>query len=365
MPQGFKRKLLKFRFLVKYAFILGISFMLVIFISKAVLPLYSFTKANNITSRFLINLITDKDLPIKSYQDRSNILILGFSGGTHEGFDLSDTMMVLSIDPNNNDVVLISLPRDLWIPSLKAKINTAFHYGEEKKPGTGGMILAKATVSEVIGEPIQYALGLDFSGFRTLIDLIGGVNVNIEDSFEDDKFPVEGKENDFCGGDPTFSCRYEKITFTKGIQYMDGTLALKYVRSRYASGKEGTDFSRSKRQQQVIQAVREKLLHLSPLRDRQKIVDFIKTFNSTVTSDMNWSEKLSFARIFSTMTKQDIRHITLDTGDKEQNTKGYLINPPLWQYDGEWVLTPRSGDFNEIQSYIKCEMYDANCQMKP
>ncbi len=339
--------------------------MLVIFISKAVLPLYTFTKTNNITSRFMIKLITNKDLPIKSYQDRTNILILGFSGGNHEGFDLSDTMMVLSVDPFKKDVVLISLPRDLWVPSLKAKINTAFHYGEEKKPGTGGMILAKATVSEVIGVPIQYALGLDFSGFRKLIDLLGGVDVNVEDPFEDDKFPIEGKENDFCGGDPAFSCRYEKISFTKGIQYMDGTLALKYVRSRYASGQEGTDFSRSKRQQQVILALREKLLHLSPLRDRQLVVDFIKTFNSTINSDMNWSEKLSFARIFSTMSKQNIRHITLDTGDKEQNIKGYLINPPLWQYDGEWVLVPRGGDFNEIHSFVKCEMYDINCQMKP
>ncbi len=365
MPQGFKRKLLKFRFLVKYALIFGICFILLIFISKAVLPLYSFTKANNITSQFLLKLISNKELPIKSYQDRSNILILGFSGGIHEGSDLSDTMMVLSIDPVKKDILIISIPRDLWAPSLKAKINTAFHYGEEKKPGTGGMILAKATVSEIIGEPVQYGLGLDFSGFRKLIDLLDGVDVNIEDAFEDDKFPIEGKENDFCGGDPAFSCRFEKLSFIRGVQHMDGITALKYVRSRYASGKEGTDFSRSKRQQQVIQAVREKLLHLSPLQDRQKIVNFIKTFNSTVNSDMNWSEKLSFARIFSTMSKQNIRHITLDSGDKEQNTKGYLINPPLWQYNGEWVLTPRKGNFDEIQSYIKCEMYEANCQMKP
>ncbi|MBI3955222.1 LCP family protein, partial [Candidatus Gottesmanbacteria bacterium] len=340
-------------------------FILLIFITKAVLPLYSFTKTNNITSRFLIKLISNKDLPIKSYQDRSNILILGFSGGNHEGSDLSDTMMVLSIDPVKKDILIISLPRDLWVSSLKAKINTAFHYGEEKKPGTGGMILAKATVSEIIGEPIQYGLGLDFSGFRKLIDLLDGVDINVEDTFEDDKFPIEGKENDFCGGDPAFNCRYEKISFIKGIQHMDAAVALKYVRSRFASGKEGTDFSRSKRQQQVIQAVREKIVHLSPLRDRQKIVDFIKTFNSTVTSDMNWSEKLSFARIFSTMNNKNLRHITLDTGDKKQNTKGYLINPPLWQYNGEWVLAPRSGDFNEIQSFVKCEIYDINCKMKP
>lgn len=365
MPQGFKRKLLKFRFLIKYAFISGICFILYFFISQAVLPLYNFTNSNNITSRFLLQLISNKDLPIKSYQGRSNILILGFSGGSHEGSDLSDTMMVLSIDPKKKDLVFISIPRDLWAPSLKAKINTSFHYGEVKKPGAGGMVLAKSTVSEVIGEPIQYSLGLDFSGFRTLIDLLGGVDVDITDSFEDDKFPIEGKENDFCGGDPTFSCRYEKISFIKGVQHMDGVLALKYVRSRYASGKVGTDFSRSKRQQQVILAVREKLFRLSPVSDRQKIVDFIKTFNSTIKSDMNWSEKLSLARIFSSMSQQNIRHITLDTGDKEQNTKGYLINPPLWQYDGEWVLIPRSGDFDEIQSYIKCEMYEENCQMKP
>ena len=81
-----------------------------------------------------------------------------------------------------------------------------------------------------MGQPVHYALLIDFSSFKKAIDVLGGVDVNVERSFDDFHFPIEGKENDSCNGDPTFSCRYEHVSFKKGWQKMDGDTALKFAK---------------------------------------------------------------------------------------------------------------------------------------
>ena len=154
---------------------------------------------------------------------------------------------------------MISVPRDIWSDSLKDKVNSAYHYGEEKKKG-GGLTLSKAIVSDVVGLPIQYALVLDFSGFEKVINLVDGVEVNVPKSFTDPDYPIPGKENDECNNDPEYRCRYEALHFDAGVQVMDGARALKYVRSRHAEGDEGSDFARGKRQQEVILALKTKLM---------------------------------------------------------------------------------------------------------
>ena len=93
-----------------------------------------------------------------------------------------------------------------------------------------------------------------------MIDFIGGVEVNVENSFIDKEFPITGKENDLCNNDLEYKCRYKIISFTKGVSSMDGQTALNFVRSRHAEGSEGTDFAREKRQQKVIEAIKNKLI---------------------------------------------------------------------------------------------------------
>src|SRR5690606_11303223 len=112
----------------------------------------------------------------------------------------------------------------------------------------------------VTGEPVHYAMVMDFSGFKEVIDTLGGVEVDVEHSFTDTEYPIAGRENDLCDGDPEYRCRYETIEFKQGRQYMDGETALKFVRSRHAEGDEGNDFARSACQQRVISAIREKVL---------------------------------------------------------------------------------------------------------
>ena len=89
----------------------------------------------------------------------------------------------------------------------------------------------------------------DFSSFKEIIDALGGVKIDVANSFTDDLYPIEGREEDLCDGDKEFKCRYETIHFEKGINYMDGTTALKYVRSRNGDNNENTDIAREARRQ--------------------------------------------------------------------------------------------------------------------
>lgn len=364
MLRVINRKIRKYLPLFITIIIIVIFAILIFFSIRKIIPVLRFASSNNITPSFIINLIKDKDLSLKNYKGRTNIILLGIGGGDHEGSDLTDTMMFISIDDSNNDTLILSIPRDLWMKSLKDKINTAYHYGEEKKPG-GGFIMAKSVVEEVVNQPIQYAVIIDFSAFKKIIDITGGVDVNIDIAFEDKKYPIQGKENDFCAGDITFACRYETLKFEKGMMHMDGETALKYVRSRHAEGDEGTDYARSRRQRLVISALKAKLLRKEFIYDLGKLKDLLATLDYSVKADMDWSEKLSLARILYKINDGGVRHIVLDDGDINKTRKGFLINPPLWKYDGAWVLEPRTGNFSEIHEYVDCQLKDQDCKMKP
>jgi len=360
----FKRKILKYRRIILPAFFAVVFLLFIYIFLRFSFPLYKFAKDNGASTKFVLNLILGKKPDLQENEGRSNFLVLGISGGSHEGADLTDTMIFASFDFEKKDLVLVSIPRDIWLPSLKTKINSSYHFGEKKKEG-GGMILVKSSVSEVLGVPVNYAYILDFEKFKGLIDLVSGVDVNVENSFEDKKFPITGKEEDFCGGDPTFACRYEEIKFKRGIQHMDGTTALKYVRSRYSQDSEGTDFSRSKRQQDVIRAFATRILDLVKTGKISILINLADQFFSKKSTDMNLAQGLEIGKFVWDNRNLNIRNLTLDTGDKNQNRNGYLINPPLWQYDGLWVLAPRSGNFDEIHEYIKCNLKDINCDKKP
>lgn len=112
-------------------------------------------------------------------------------------------------------------------------------------------------------------------------------------------------------------------------------------------------------------AIKDKLIGSSFWKDPGLLKKIYGAFNEAVQTDMNWSEKIVFAKFFLNLPDGAIRHLVLDTGNEEQKRKGFLINPPASQYKGAWVLIPRSGDFSEIQKYIACQLETPNCEMGP
>src|SRR5215469_5430643 len=107
---------------------------------------------------FINNLIARIQL---SHVKPINILLLGVGGGTHDGPDLTDTIIFVHIDPVNKKVTLVSLPRDLWIPSLGAKVNATYTVASEKQPGSG-LSYTESAIGTILGQKINYGVKLDF-----------------------------------------------------------------------------------------------------------------------------------------------------------------------------------------------------------
>lgn len=300
-----------------------------------------FLYTTGLTPFNVVSLLFDSGVPLLGKNGRTNILLLGVGGGTHAGADLTDTMLIVSVDKKATQLTFVSLPRDLWSDTLKDKINSAYHYGETKKVG-GGFVLSKVVAEDVVGMPVHYAMLVDFSGFEKIIDLVGEIDVRVEKGFTDTEYPLAGRENDECDGDKTYRCRYEALTFASGLVHMSGEMALKYVRSRHATGDEGTDFARSRRQQEVLVAFKSKLLQPASWNSWDKVNNLYRAFWQTVKTDMSVGELLTVGKTGWKARAKPVWQISLE---KE------LINPAPTLYGGRYVLIPRES-WEEIHKYI-------------
>lgn len=360
MPQRLKRKIYKYiPILKRITFVIAVVVLLMIAAGYSQ-PYFRFASENHISFTLIADLLLRKDIPLQSYQGRTNFLLLGIEGGSHDGANLTDSIILISIDPVKKNSVMVSIPRDIWIQTLHEKINTAYQLGEEKKTG-GGFILAKSTVEELTGLPVHYSWLVDSSGFAQMIDILGGVDITVSRPFTDTEFPIDGKENDTCGGDLTYACRYQTVSFTAGKQHFNGTQALWYVRSRHAEGDEGTDFARGRRQQEILTAIKDRLIKKTDWINPKILKSLFITFNKAIKSDMDWSERLILLSDLEKMKNSPIKQTALDEGDPEHGSSGLLVNPPADKYDGMWVLVPKTGDFAEIHGYLSCSIYGSNC----
>ncbi|KKQ23584.1 MAG: Cell envelope-related transcriptional attenuator [Candidatus Roizmanbacteria bacterium GW2011_GWC2_37_13] len=296
----------------------------------------------------IVKTLLSKD-SLVTYDNQVNILLMGIAGGSHEGPNLSDTNIVVNYNFKTNKLTTISIPRDIWSETLKDKINSAYAYGEAKKPNGGGFVLAKAEIEAIVGLPIQYAAVIDFQQFKELIDFLGGIEVDVENSFVDKKFPIDGKENDECNGDETFACRFETVSFTKGKTVMDGKTTLKFIRSRNAEGDEGTDFAREKRQQKMIDGVKNKLtkLIIKPnLKTYQQVYDLL---DKLIRRDLSNQQVAIIAKniFFKGNSKQE----------KILLSENFFSNPPISEeYDNLWVLIPADKTYTTVHAYIDCNL---------
>jgi len=297
---------------------------------------------------------------IKQTDGRVNILLLGIGGGAHDGPNLTDSIIIASYDLKSKNVTMFSIPRDLWLDNIHEKVNAAYQIGLSNGQG---LSFTEDKIDDILGIPIHYAVVIDFSGFAKAVDLVGGVDVNVPDTFDDYEYPIDGKENDLCGhalselpdlvnvstisATQAFPCRYEHLHFDEGKQHMDGETALKFVRSRHGTGVEGSDFARSRRQQLVIQSFREKLLSAQTVFNPKKIASLIDAFGKSINTDIPSDQFLElYGLVKSEKTTNNV--VLGDLGDG----KSLFINPPVDQY-GAWVLIPPNNDFNLVANFVK------------
>lgn len=388
-PQGEKDNPIKVKRLKKILKrFLPIGLVLIILIGLAI---FISSLSGSSTASTVVSLITT-GTSLKSDEGRVNVLLLGMAGGRHEGATLTDTILVASYNLKSKQLHLISIPRDLWLPSLKLKANAVYQSGFEQKLDLEN---AKTVMGNIAGFPIHYGLRIDFNGFIEAIDVLGGVDIEVEKEFDDYNYPITGKEDDLCGfteeerdfneedakklnipagkmkvfisaegtiatdsaqedkGVQYFTCRYEHIHFNKGLNHMDGETALKFVRSRHGTNAEGSDFARSRRQEKVIQAIRNKILSLETLTNPQKLKELLGVLGKSIDTDISIKDGAEFFK-FSKELKQTFS-IVLDDSRREglpEGRKSLLIHPPTSEY-GAYVLISEDDDFTIIHDYIK------------
>jgi LCP family protein required for cell wall assembly len=315
-----------------------------------------------------------------------NVLLMGFGGPGHEGPYLTDSMMVVHIDIRKNKVALLSLPRDLWykLPTkskenFHAKINAIYQLGlfPTEYPDVDTVTypdvsLVMKAVSDITGLSIDNYMTVDFTGFIKGIDILGGVVVDVQNTFDDYEYPIEGKEKDLCGResefiqvekflkpgfdqgerqqlfkdkpeleqfyksiteDPkvAFPCRYERLHFDAGRVFMNGETALKYVRSRHSS-QDGTDFGRGGRQQQFIKAVKDKAVSIGTIT---KIIPLLDELKKHIQTDISIDDMKRLMGEIKDAGTYKILNINM-------SDKDYLKN--AYSDDGQYILISREGE---------------------
>lgn len=336
-----------------------------LFILLFILLIVFFIKTNNFYAKIYTHNTTVNQNNTKP-KTQYALLLMGYGGGRHQGTYLTDTMMVLIADTKTNKSMLISIPRDIWVTvptksgsDFAAKINSVYQMGlsPNKYPDIpkkyqslqGSANLAKEIASTIVGIPIDYYAVIDFAGFIKVVDVLGGVTVNIEKTFDDVKYPIEGKEDDPCGKSDieleqaiqlatespeiAFPCRYEPLHFDAGKTIMDGQTALKYVRSRQ-SAQDGGDFSRAKRQQLFLQAFKEKILSIGGLT---KYFSILNELEDNIKTDIPLSMLKKYASEITSQDTYNFHSLVLDTDNYLNHSKSY---------DGQYILVPNEKNIN-------------------
>ena len=251
-------------------------------------------------------------------QETVNFLLIGSDKRSGTSFR-TDTMVVAILRPNEGQVSLISIPRDLWvyIPDWQNnRINTAYQHGISTGYPGGGPGLLKDTIQYNLGIRIDHTAMVDFDGFRKIVDTLGGVDV-----------PVSCPSTDWHLIDPAYNPEIEAnwalYTVGPGLIHMDGDLALWYARSRQKS----SDFDRGRRQQEVLRAIFTQALQTGTL---SRIPELYNDFKDSVETDLGLTDILQLSLYAPQMTNADIR--------------SYYIRPPIvnsWITEqGAYVLSP-------------------------
>ncbi|HEX9114973.1 MAG TPA: LCP family protein [Anaerolineae bacterium] len=250
---------------------------------------------------------------------RVTVLVMGVDSRPDERVETTrtDTIMVLTVNPETGAAGLLSIPRDLlvYVPALKhdAKINTLHALGYANRYPGGGPAMLKDTVADLIGYPIDYYVRVNFDGFRQLVDLLGGVDLDVPAAIDDPEYP-----------DKAYG--YDPLHIPAGHQHMDGALALKYVRTRHAD----SDYGRAARQQLVVLAMKDRLTQpgkLASLLPRAPALAL--ALSGSVQTDMPVDQAIALARLLDQADLKNPVRVVIDNTDgvevPDDPTYGFIL----------------------------------------
>lgn len=249
-----------------------------------------------------------------------NVLLLGTDERADEveGPLRTDTIILATLDLNSQTAGMLSLPRDLWVPipnfNMTTKINTAYGLGVANRYPGGGPQLVMDTVSSFVGQEVPYYVRINFDGFEQMIDLIGGVDIDVPKTIHDEMYPTE-------------DYGYETFHLDAGMQHMDGDTALKYARTRNVDD----DYGRSRRQQDVIRAVLDKVRSAEMLPSLlTNAPSLLTTFANSFSTNIPLDKMIELATSVIENPPQEMRQLVLDSRYGQET----------YSAEGAWILLP-------------------------
>lgn len=240
--------------------------------------------------------VTGVPLPNYEQKERVNILLLGTDKRPDEAIARTDTMILVTVDPNTKTAGMLSIPRDLWVSVpgyYEDRINKAFFLGQQDGYPGGGPALAMKTIQYNLGVPIHFYVKVDFSGFEQIVDTLGGIDIYVPETIDDPTYP----DNNYG---------YEPFYIEAGQHTLNGHDALRYARTRHTPG---SDFSRARRQQQVLLAIRDKALQLGMV---PKIPELWNTMSGTVETDLQLVDIVELAQLADEIDTASIKSVVID-----------------------------------------------------
>lgn len=329
----------------------AISLLIIAVLVGGYLVLKTVLASNNIFQGNIFDIVKNEPLKADQY-GRSNFVIFGTAEDDegHGGADLTDSIMVMSLDQDKKNVYMLSIPRDLWVAyeetclvGNQGKINATYfcasNNGEDEAAGAAAM---QAMAGKITGLDIQYYVHLNFSAVIQAVDAVGGVDVTIETS---DPRGILDRNFDWkCN----FTCYY--VNYKNGeVAHLDGERALALARARNAQGGYGLpggNFDREKNQQKIIKALREKALSAGTLTNLGAVTGLIDALGQNLRTNIQTKEIRTLMDIGQTMSNDAIISLSLVEEDNELVTTG--------MFNGQSIVRPIAGllDYSAIQDYV-------------
>lgn len=270
--------------------------------------------------------------PSATPDGRINVILFGVGGASHSGSQLTDSILLASVDTETDRIGLLSIPRDLAYPLGGArfqKINAVNAYAEQEFPGEGAQVAAKS-IGKLLGLRMDHVMKIDFQGFVKFVDALDGIDVTVERGFADAQYP-------------TLDDKWQTVSFKKGPQHMNGEQALIFVRSRHGSNGEGGDLARNRRQQIVLHAIRDRLMSRGVFTSPSKIAELWGVVSSHIQTDLSVWDMVKLAPLAARFDRNKIvSHIlSADPG-------GELVITSMEGLGS--MLFPRQPDWSEIRA---------------
>jgi len=304
---------------MKKVFVLSFFLFFTFLASLATLLVFKTSK----TFSFSVSNVNSLDIT----KDRWNVLVLGNRGKkAPSGGALTDSIILLSYQKSSKTLGIFSFPRDLWVKIQKnqwSKLNTAYVIGEERGRGQG-LVLAKKVVEEISGVNIDGVVLIDIEGVKELVDLLGGIEIEENRSFQ----------ANFYG---------HLVKIHPGKNLLNGSQTLAYIGSRNLPG---ADFGRMRRQQKVLLALKDKIFSLNLLLRPDKVWKILSVLERHIETDIPFSQAISNLPFLSSLSVEKTVTVVFDTSN-------YLYHPPNdWR---GYILLPKegAGKYSQIQKAIE------------